>query len=179
MFGDRLLVQGTVLEIGGGIIVVDQMVGGRVPDIGVDAVDDAVQHMGAAADHPFKPHAEFRGQDFFRIGWADRAERGCRLQAALEEADVVVIFDALHAEGVGGQGKFAEDVCAELALKGNVVDGEKARNFRCFGVTHIDRRHGGLPVMRVHHIRPPAGSTPAPIRAAASDSAAKRFQLSG
>ncbi|MOA03102.1 hypothetical protein D3C78_1225860 [compost metagenome] len=157
MFGDRFLVQRAVLEIGGRIIVVDQMVRCRVPDIGIDAVDDAVQHMGAAADDAVQAHAELRGEDLLGIGRADGAERRCRLQAALQEAHIIIIFDAFHAEGMRWQRQLAEDIGAELALKGDVVDGEKARNLRRFGITHIDRRHGGLPVMGMHDIRPPAG----------------------
>lgn len=37
------------------------------------------------------------------------------------------------------------------------MNGEQARNFRRFGITHVDWRHGSLPVMSVQKIRPPVG----------------------
>ena len=50
-------------------------VGRRVPDVGVDAVDDAVQIGRARADQAVEAHAEFRRADLLRIGRADRGDR--------------------------------------------------------------------------------------------------------
>lgn len=132
------------------------MVAGRVPDFGIDAVDDAMHDMGTASDNAFQPHAEFRRKDFFGVRRADGGDRRCRLYATLQKADIVVIFDAFGVEGMCRKTELAKNVGAELALEGNVVDGENAGNFRGFGIAHIDRRHGCLPVMRMHQVRLPA-----------------------
>jgi hypothetical protein len=58
--GDGMAVFGAALQRGGGVMGVDDGIGGRVPDVGVDAVDDAVQRLEPAGDDAFQPHAEFR-----------------------------------------------------------------------------------------------------------------------
>lgn len=50
-----------------------------------------------------------------------------------------------------------EDAGRELALEGDIVDGDGAWAFRHEAVAHVDRRHRRLPVMGMDEVRLPAG----------------------
>ena len=68
---DRPPVFGAAAErrsvVGGG----ERAVGGRIPDVGIDAVEDAGQHVAAGAQQAVEAHAARRRADFGGIGGAD------------------------------------------------------------------------------------------------------------
>jgi hypothetical protein len=118
--------------------------------------------------------------DFMGIGGADGGDRPGGAQPALQEADIAVIFDAVHGEGIRRQAQFREDIGAELALEGKVVHGHDESECAAGRYSACRRASGRLPVMRMHDVRPPVRqSAPRAISAPASERAAKRFQLSG
>ncbi len=58
----------------GGKVRRDQVIRLRIPDMVVDAVEDAVEDIFTVGEHPLQPFAELRRLDFFRIGRADGAQ---------------------------------------------------------------------------------------------------------
>ncbi len=161
------------------IIIAWQMrVGGRIPDVEIDAVDDAAQNRDALVQYAVHAHAEARGQDLAGIGGADGGDGIGGLQTAFEEADIAEIFHAVHGIERGRQADHRQDIGAVLALESDIVDGDDARHADAH-LAQIDRGEGRLPVMGMDDIGAPAGISPPAISAAALDSAAKRRQLSG
>ena len=65
----------------------DARVGRRIPDVGIDAVEDARQHAGARAQQPVEAHAVFGRADFRRVGRRHRGDAVGELQPGLEKAD--------------------------------------------------------------------------------------------
>ena len=87
----------------------EERVGLGVPDLGVDAVDDAVEHALAGGDQAFEAHAEGGGGDLLGVGRADGGDGAGAGDAGLQEADAAVVLDAVEAEGVVGQLERRED----------------------------------------------------------------------
>ena len=53
----RALVRGAELQACSAVAGDEMRIGRRVPDVGVDAVDDAGEHVAAGAQQPVEPHA--------------------------------------------------------------------------------------------------------------------------
>ncbi len=141
--------------------VLDAGIRGWIPYFQVYAVDDAHDIRMPFVHHAFQPHAEGRGHDFPRIGGADDRDRiGC-LQAALEEPDIAVIFDAVDRICFRREAELGEVVGRELPLERKVVHGQDARNGVVAGVLQIEEAHRRVPVMCVNDVRPPVGNEPA------------------
>jgi hypothetical protein len=151
----------------------------RVPHVDVDAVDDAVQVGARSEINPSSPMPNSGRADFLRIGRADGGDRPPPA-GRLEETDAAVIFDAVERHRRGGRPSSLKIEAPKLPLKGEVVHGHhRGSAFRPLAIAHIGRRHRRLPVMGMHDIRPVAPTAPPRCRPPRSDSAAKRFQLSG
>lgn len=92
-------------------------IGLGVPDLGVDAVDDAVQHARPVADEAVKAHAEGGRGDLDGIGRADGGDRGGIRETGLQEADALEIFQPVDRPGGRGQFQPGEDVAREMPWK--------------------------------------------------------------
>lgn len=103
-------------------------VGERIPDIFVDAVDDAGQDRSSALQHTSHPHPLFFRQDFAGIG--RRYGRDCvtHSNAGFQEADIAIILEGVDVKEMVGKAQGREYACGKLALKGKVVDGEDDRD---------------------------------------------------
>ncbi len=109
--------------------------------------------VAARFDQAFQAHAEAAFADFGRIGRADGGDRIRGGEARLQKADTAIIFDAVDRIGHRGQAEVSEHLRAELALKGDVVDGHHARR-AAIGVeeAEIGGCHRRLPVVRVEQV---------------------------
>src|SRR5665647_2708050 len=101
----------------------------RIPAF-VDAVQYARQLLGigAAAKQALEPAAEFRRGDLLGIGLADGGQMRRVDDAALEERQLVVEFEAVDMEGVLGGADPAQRLLGKQALIGEVVDGQNGRD---------------------------------------------------
>ncbi len=70
-----------------------------------------------------------------------------------------------------------EDGCLETSLKGDIVNREKTWRMGAGRVPQIDRRHRGLPVMRMKKVKPAPAGPPNAISAPARPSAANRLPV--
>ena len=75
----------------------------RIPSIGVDAVEDAVQIGGARREHAVEAEPVFLGLDFARVGRADRRDAVGKQDAALEQADLPPELERVHRQHLGAQ----------------------------------------------------------------------------
>ena len=96
-------------------------VGGGVPFVVVDAVEDAVNVEGAMMEEAVEVGAAVGGHDFAGVGGADGVDHGGVVDAAGHEVDLAVV---LFGEGVGLEAEIVEDFPGGEALMGEVVDGE-------------------------------------------------------
>ena len=70
----------------------------RVPDLQIDAVENAV-HLGAPRiENPLKPHAELRARQLAGMGRAHRRDTVGVDQAGLEEAELAEVLEAVGVE---------------------------------------------------------------------------------
>ena len=130
-------------------------VGRRVPDLGVDAIQDSAQDLGAVAQQAFQPHAHLAALDLDRVGRRDGGEVVGERQAALQKADPAVVFDAIDGESVRRQAQRLQQVGRKLPLECDVVDGDDG----CRPATllraceaEIDRSQRGLPIVRMYDV---------------------------
>src|SRR5262245_42994696 len=127
-------------------------IGGRVPDIGVDPVDDAIEVHRTAADQSVEPHTELRGSDLLRVGRTDCRDRPGGLQARLEEPDAAVILDAIQSHGAHRQAELHEDRGTELALECKIVNGDGRRYADRLSETHIGECECRLPIVHMYEL---------------------------
>ena len=94
--------------------------------VDVDTVDDALQVLSAASQHPIEPLAERGGLDLACIGWGYGGYGVAVVERALHEVDGVGSAGELErgCRNVGEAADVFEHGCGELPLKRNVVDGE-------------------------------------------------------
>ena len=148
----RGLVRGLVFQPARAVMLDQVAVVRRVPVAGVDAVEDAGEVRRAMSQQAGHAHAFGIGLDLAGVGRAHRADRGGMLQAGLEEGQVAVELDAVHAPGRIRQAQFEQGGVVEKALEGQVVHRDQ-RPGRAFGaVGEIGRRQRGLPVVAVDHV---------------------------
>ena len=125
---------------------------GRVPHRVVNAVEDAVQLVRALFQQPFQPTAEGRCADFPRVGRADGGDGVGAVEPAFHAGEPAPELQCVGRPPVRGQSQGVEGVAPELALVGQVVDGEhQPRPLRRAG--EPGGGECGLPVVQVHHLR--------------------------
>ena len=128
----------------------------RIPDLQVDAVEDAA-HLGAPrSDDPFESHAELRARQLARVGRADRRDAVRVDEAGLEEADLAEELEASGVEPAPGQPQRFRRLRREQALKGHVVDRQQAGRRRPAAELEVRGGQARLPVVEVHDVRLPA-----------------------
>ncbi len=126
----------------------------RRPDFGIDAVQDAGQHIGSGAQQPIETPAEGRGLDLARIGRADRRQPVGIKQSGLEERQAAVELHPVDRKKAGRQREVGKEGGREIALIGQIVHGEDAR--QCGGVgAQIGRRQPGMPIVAMQDLGQP------------------------
>ena len=157
------LADGLAGAIGNAEVLGDRGVGLGVEVVGVDTVDDALKGLAAAAEHAIKVLAVGGRLDLAGVGGGDRGDCVAVVQSTLHEVDGVVAAGELERGGgdVCQAADVLEHLSAELALEGDVVDGEDggdvlverhalvelAQEYRC---------ESGMPVVAVQDVRPKA-----------------------
>ena len=134
----------------GGIAGSQRRIGGRVPDAGIDAVQDAAQVAGAVAQQGGEAVAEMLVLDFAGVGRADGRQLRGQLQAGFQEGKLAVVFDVVEAPGMLGQAERAQHVAAETPLEGDVVYGNDTGGAAF--VVQPGGGKGGLPVVAMNDI---------------------------
>ncbi len=149
-------VDGFVLERFCRIARCQRPVGFRVPDIGVDAIEDTGQIVRAGLQKPFQTHAELRRHQLSRIGRADGGDRITHRKTGLEKPQTAPEFRALPVKMALIKAKPGHQCRVKQPLKRNVVDGHQGRGHLSRMLAEIGRNEPRLPVMRMHNIRAPA-----------------------
>ena len=152
------LVGGLALEVVRAEVGGQQLVGLRAPLPVIHPVQDAVQVGGAVAQHPLQAVAELRGLDLLAVAGADGGDGVGVDDAALEQVDLVVVFQAVDAEQGPGPGPAASTYPGRTA-PGRPGCGWSARSWS---------RPGSLP--RAQRLR----NRPAPGRSASRGSGSGR-----
>ncbi len=134
------------------------VVGGRIPERIVDAVEDAAQTGRTLVQDALKLLAEFRRLNFLRIPAAHRGEEVRENDAAFEKVEVVVFLQFVHGENVPWKKQLLSGAGRKLALEGGVVNGQDRRGAaqqrvgRVSGF-EIDGNERRLPVVYVKNLR--------------------------
>ena len=138
-------------------------VGRRVPDRGVDAVDDAVDRGRARRRSDLPAPCRRRARRIScGVGGADRGDGVGRLQPGLQEADAAVVFDAVERVGARRAGRDREHARRRTGPGTRCCGWSRrwARAGRAGRVAQIGGRHRRLPVVRVQHVEALAGRRP-------------------
>ncbi|MNE40793.1 hypothetical protein D3C80_1348320 [compost metagenome] len=96
----------------------------RIPDVLIDAVDDAAQVLAPLGKHALHSHSHFRCEDFSCVSGAYRRHGRCGRQATLQKRHVAIIFEAIHGAEVGRQSEHARPLQWILSLKREIVKGK-------------------------------------------------------
>ncbi len=133
---------------------VEQWVGGRVPDLVVNAVQDSADMVAACAQHAVQAAALFWRHDLLRVARADSGDGVGKLQAGLHEGKLPVKLCAVDGERGLGYAEFCAKAGAKQALVSQVVDGEHAgRDWSGAGQQlQVQRGQTGMPVVRMYHV---------------------------
>ena len=94
---ERGLALGLAGGLGRGERLREMLVGGRIPFVAVDAVQDAAERAGASAHDFVEAVAEGRREDLLRVGRADGDDLVGMQDAAFEEVDSAQAFELLWA----------------------------------------------------------------------------------
>ena len=134
----------------------------RIPLVRVYAVQDAHESISSSADDAVKAEASVGPLNLVRVARAHRRDEICVVDAAFEEADPAPELEPAHRELVPTKIEARQPIGAEIALIRKVVnrqDGGRSSDdgMRRIARVEIDRHQAGLPVVRVHDSRPPAG----------------------
>lgn len=127
----------------------------RTPDGVIDAVEDAREILPALAQHTFEAIAELGRTDLARVRRADGGDLARVDQPGLHERDAPVVLDARRHQSMHRQGQLGEHIRGEDALEREVMDGQYGRDVERGVLRDVERRQRGVPVVRMHHVRPP------------------------
>ncbi len=137
-----------------------QGVGGGVPHRLVDAVADAGEVMGAGPQQAVEAHAVLGRQDLGRVGGRHGGDTVGVDEPGLQEADLVVVFEARGREGLPGEAEPRQDVGREQAWESHVVDREHGADPRRLAEPQIGGGQPRLPVVRLENVGLDAGHQP-------------------
>lgn len=126
-------------------------IGCRIPDVDIDAIDDAVQGVGAARDEPGQPHPGGLARNLLCISRAHCGQCRGASQTGLQVADAAVILDTVDRISMRRQFETAEDVRAELALESEVVNRDDRWPVDT-AIAHVGRNQRCLPVVDVNEV---------------------------
>ena len=137
-----------------------QCVVGRVPDLVVDRVEDAGQHVVALAKQAVEAKALLGGLDLTSVGRAHGGEAVGVVQATFHERQLAVVFEPVHLERWTWQTEIGKTPRRENALVSQVVHGKDAADTgsdRSLGERQIGGHQPGMPVVGMHDLRSPGG----------------------
>ena len=150
----RRLVAALALEARPGIALGDQRVVHRIPQLGVDAVDDAAQDAAALAQHAVQPAARLLALDLARISRAHRGDGVGVDQPALQEREAPVELHALDREAGRRQLEALEQRGIENSLEGEVMHRHHGAGATVAEMQIHGRERRG-PVVAMQDLRPP------------------------
>ena len=137
----------------------DELVGGRIPQVVVDAVQDAHQGLGTTAEDGIHALAVEGHLQLVGIRRADRGDQIAVAERALHVVDgVAVAVELIDRRWHVAEAKHVrEDPVRILALELDVVDREHGLDVvaglaLAIELAQEDGRHGGLPVVAVQHV---------------------------
>ena len=142
----------------GGEVRGDVRVALRVPDLEVDAVENAVHLRAPRSDDPFEPHAELRAHQFAGVGRTDRRDAVRVDQAGLQESKLAEVLETFGVEPGPWQSQACRRLRREEALKGDVVDRDQAGRCRAAAELQPGCGQACLPVVQVHDFRLPVAN---------------------
>ncbi len=142
----------------------------------VDAIEDAAEPIGARGQQTLQAAAVLGGLDFPCIGGADGADPVGVHQAALDEGQLVVEFQAVQGPPVRRQFQLHQGLGREQPLVGQVVDGEEGGRAPCLAAQQ-GRHQSRLPVVAVHQFRRPAEADP--VQGQGTDGACEQGKAPG
>ena len=132
-------------------------IGGRVPLVGVDAVEDAHQVAAALAQHAVQAAPEGRCLDLLGVGGADGGEEGGVAQRRLHEVQRSEVLELGGVVVLSPQPGDEHGAAVGHALVGHVVDGEHGGGAverpGPFHRVDVDGNQRRLPVVGVDHVR--------------------------
>ena len=140
----------------------DQIVGGRIEDVGIDPVDDAAEFVPAGTEDPVQAFAVLGRLDLFGIGLADGGDLVGVDKAALQHIAVGKGQQLVDRKEIHGQaGNAAHDLRVEKSLELQIMHGHDGLDPLIKGIAgkfslQIDRDETGVPVIAVDDIRPEA-----------------------
>ena len=154
-------------------------IGRRIPGVGVDAVEDAVEVGRAVGEQPLQAHAERLALDLARVGRADGGDRVGVVERRLEEGQLAVVLDAVDRERLRAARRAARPrTASNMPWKARLWMVITRRGPRAPPTAQIRGREAGLPVVRVHHLRlPPSGESGLASAAATCESRPKRRRV--
>ncbi len=138
----------------------DGRVGLGRPDLGVDAVQDAVQVIGARGHHAFQPQPVFAPHQLVRVGRADRGDRVGGDEPRLQAGQVAPVFQPVLRELLLRQAQRRHPVARGVALEGDVVDRQDGLHVLRARIADVGGGEPGLPVVAMHDLGPPAVRKP-------------------
>ena len=139
------------------ITLTDGGVSGRIPDLRVNAIQDAADMVAATAHHAVEAAAEFMGGDLARVALADGGDLVGVLQARLHEAELAVEFQPRSRQQFRRQAQHRPVAHRKEALEGEVVYCEDRARPRWRVVGHVGASQRGMPVVRMHDVGRPGG----------------------
>ena len=134
-------------------------IGGGVPDIDVDAIQNAAEPVRAFAKQAIQPATEFRTLDFPCIRGADRGYAVGKNQPPLDKAQLIIKLQRTMRPQAGGQPQLYEGRMGKNALVGQIVNREHSRRPLRFVIQQCGNQ-SGLPVVAMHDIRLPIQTKP-------------------
>lgn len=99
----------------------DAGIGGGIPEVVVEAIEDTMDIKVAMAEEFFEVGPPFTGHDFTGVAGANGIDHGGVVDTAGHEVNLAVRF---FAEGVGLHAHIVKDIPRAVALVGEVMDGE-------------------------------------------------------
>ena len=157
----RRLVGLLVRELVRAEVLHQQRIGPWVPDIRVDAVQDAGELVRLRLQHAMQAHAEGFGANLLGVRGAHGGDRIGELQTGLEHRHLAPELHAVHAAPLPRNPQRVGDGHGVVALESDVVDGDHAssalrRGQRAAPVGEVHGSEPARPVVRMHDIRLPA-----------------------
>ena len=138
---------------------IEQRVCGRVPELVVNAIEDAADTIAPVAQHAVQAAALFWRHDLLGVAWTDGGDGVGKLQTGFHEGKLPVVFRTVDGEQGLWHAEFGTAGGRKQSLVSQVVDGEHAgRDTASAGQQLLVKRsQTGMPVVRMHHVGLPVG----------------------
>ena len=133
------------------------LIGGRVPRLRVDPIEDAHEPVPETDERVVQSEATIRGEQLLRVPRAHGHSHVGKRQSALEGVHAAVPLEVAGVVQVGRQAERPHGFGSKVALESGVVDGQHRTQATMERVTRegraqVDRRQGRVPVVRVHDV---------------------------